>query len=129
MAWRRSVLDDVVTELRLEKDILGALLPMPVLSRILGGELRITAQHDDATVMFIYLEDCEDLTRRFGPFRMIEWIHTVYERLDGCLPHCLSKHKVVCVKTLTLNSCVRVVQGFPSRGLHKAHPGHLKAEQ
>ena len=35
----------------------------------------------------MYVEDCEDLTRRFGPFRVMEWLNSVYSCLDEVVRH------------------------------------------
>ncbi|KAJ1484041.1 nucleotide cyclase [Baffinella frigidus] len=81
-AWRKRVLQNVEDELHLEKTILTALVPETVLVRMLDGERTITFNYRDATVMFMYLEDCSDLTRRFGAFRVMEWINSVYSCID-----------------------------------------------
>ena len=48
---------------------------------LFGNKIPISMQ-----VLFIYLEDCSDLTRRFGAFEVMAWINKVYSCLDQSAP-------------------------------------------
>eukprot|EP00290_Baffinella_frigidus_P036140 CAMPEP_0180302896 /NCGR_PEP_ID=MMETSP0988-20121125/24609_1 /TAXON_ID=697907 /ORGANISM="non described non described, Strain CCMP2293" /LENGTH=524 /DNA_ID=CAMNT_0022284237 /DNA_START=27 /DNA_END=1597 /DNA_ORIENTATION=+ len=83
LARKRQVLQEVLGELSLEKTLLAALVPADIVARLLNGEALIADTHDNATVLFVYLEECDAMVERFGVSRTVEWINAVYSAFDA----------------------------------------------
>ncbi|KAJ1492411.1 nucleotide cyclase, partial [Baffinella frigidus] len=76
------LLEDVQTELQLEKTFLKALVPTDIVTRLLNGENQIADNFPEATVLFVYLADCDALLTRYGDIKCIEWINNIYANFD-----------------------------------------------
>jgi len=70
-------------ELTLETVLLAALVPSDIVARLLNGETPIADSHDNATVLFVYLEDCEAMISSYGVETTVVWINAVYSAFDA----------------------------------------------
>lgn len=68
-----------------QDSILGAIVPAHICNRLKAGERFISCSHEEATVMFVYIDRYEEMLKQHGPEETVGWIRRVFCELDQAM--------------------------------------------
>lgn len=86
-----------------QDDLLRTLVPQRVCHQLKRGVRFISSRHDQATVMFVYLDQFEEILSRHGPEETICWVRNVFCEFDS-----------VVSSQSPLSTCVTKIESFRS---------------
>ena len=86
-----------------QDDLLRTLVPQRVCHQLKRGKRFISSRHDQATVMFVYLDEFEEILSRHGPEATICWVRTVFCEFDSIVS-----------SQSPLSTCVTKIESFRS---------------
>jgi class 3 adenylate cyclase len=77
-------------------ELLAAMVPAPIASRLARGDRLIADSHGEATVLFADLTGFSQLTRRLSPTHLVEVLNLVFSRFDEAA----RRHQIEKIKTI-----------------------------
>jgi len=93
--WNHLCLEQLLQK-KMERRLLRSLVPSSIGKRLCAGEQIVADRHENATVLFIYVDQYEETLLSCGTTRTIRWLNEIFCKFDKVLG---SKSNVIKVET------------------------------